>query len=495
MRKSGNETLENPYLEELTSISGIFWVGSLAVIFILTMLGGLEIGGIRFTSGTGPGRILLIISVVLAINIPYEIWKEKGKEYDVGGEDVEPGSVEAMAMEADGDIQPAELAETSKGTETLLFGDALKTHLKENEQPQYYFRNGSRGFRITAPDGSEKTPHHSWNSWWSKGHRHLLITDERVLYVAASDGEDEVMEFPYDDIIEVTETGLLSNDRIVFRDNSETEYKFVTKSHRGDIGDAITYIRNQIHEGSDASGSSPTGPQKEESTLEHPADVPCPECDSRVQSDANFCQECGSELSGVWCPECEDHYEEEPNFCQECGFEFKTTVSDSSVHTERNGEPDDAVDDETDPTRESRTDIEADFTKDQPAEEAESEKEQYPLLSYFAAVMLFWGGANALSVHGRVGEFMFFIILGVLVIPEVRRFVVSGAQDSIEVDLTGQTIRAVVGGVYVLMVGAVAMIMVGGAANDPEMSAGAGVGALLIAGSIAWIAERITESA
>ena len=111
---------------------------------------------------------------------------------------------------------------------------------------------------------------------------------------------------------------------------------------------------------------------------------------------------------------------------------------------------------------------------------------RYPILSVFTAVMLIWGGFFSLGQSGSpIFDFALFTSLAVLIIPRVRRAVVKTVRVKTQWDVTGRISMIVIGGVYSLLVAAVALLMIGEAANDPEASAGAGVMMIVIAFVIA----------
>ena len=120
----------------------------------------------------------------------------------------------------------------------MLYEDPLITYFKEDEQPHYLAINPITGLRIIDPSGNEKTPHHK------KGRdKFLIATDERILYIAACEGEDKVREFSYNKIDKAgitnrndltTQAGLASK-KIGFHTTDGYEYKFADGSVRLDV--------------------------------------------------------------------------------------------------------------------------------------------------------------------------------------------------------------------------------------------------------------------
>ncbi|MDS0282845.1 double zinc ribbon domain-containing protein [Haloarcula onubensis] len=93
-----------------------------------------------------------------------------------------------------------------------------------------------------------------------------------------------------------------------------------------------------------AAEAEPAG--DDEDAAEAADTIDCPDCGVELDADANFCVDCGADVSGVTpgadeldaCPGCGTDVEPADNFCVNCG-------EDLAAHREGDaGEPDDAID-------------------------------------------------------------------------------------------------------------------------------------------------------
>lgn len=125
----------------------------------------------------------------------------------------------------------------------MLYDKPLISYIDSDEQLDYLL-NSLNGFRITEPDGTERTPHHG------KRFAFLMITDKRLIYVAAQDGEDHVIEFRYPEIkrIELMDA-FIKSDKIEFYTNDGYKYRFapgsVVPGRSVSWRSAVKYIRNK----------------------------------------------------------------------------------------------------------------------------------------------------------------------------------------------------------------------------------------------------------
>jgi len=157
-----------------------------------------------------------------------------------------------------GNINAKNLTKDSGLVFTYLYDGPLIEHLEDNEQPEYIFSNETKGYRITEPDGNERTPHH--NS--SEGKRYLLITNYRLLYVAGCKNGDESIEHVYDEVAEV-ENVEISN--IQFRTTDGNTYKFAQNgAARQTVDAAINYISKRAA----GNGKDKTDEERDKSVVE-----------------------------------------------------------------------------------------------------------------------------------------------------------------------------------------------------------------------------------
>jgi hypothetical protein len=129
--------------------------------------------------------------------------------------------------------------------QVMLYDEPLITYFDSDEKLEYLLKHPSKGFRITDPDGDERTPHHGGGQY-----KFLLITDSRVLYVAAYDGEDIVREFDYEDIADVkTKGALIASPTITIQTKDGAEYTFPhnrTNAAAFRLARAEDYIKEKI---------------------------------------------------------------------------------------------------------------------------------------------------------------------------------------------------------------------------------------------------------
>lgn len=461
---------------------GLLWLLGLSLVAQSLLYGEIGFGTLSAEVGALRPVVLLIVFGVLA-STSQQILHDTIKYSPETETSPRMDSANQLVSQSRGTLQIQDIIETGSLTDTYLFDRPLIEYIQPDEQPEYLFRNDSRGFRITHADGTEETPHHDWNSSWARGHRHLLVTDRRLLYVVGSKDGDEFREFPHDAISDIKGGG----SELRFRDTSGTEYKFVAGKNAHEASDAVHYIARKIgkvdpiqdpERGDAQTGERGSTPQSE---------LNCPSCNSPIRNDVSYCPECGVDVTKSCCPDCGAPIEQDPNFCPECGHEMssinQTTAPDNQEQTLST-----ATEHET-----TETEIDTEDSAEQAdTETGDTDDDRYYFLSWFAAVMLFWGGAYALTAANRPGDFVLFVLLGGLIIPRVREFVVDYAHRKVNIDLTGSTARIVVWAVYGVTVGSVALLMIGDAENDPEMTATVGVGAIVFAAIVAGVLSYAT---
>lgn len=145
-------------------------------------------------------------------------------------------SPDKLAEAATGNIKSKNLTKDSGMVFTYLYDGPLIEHLEDDEQPEYIFSNENKGYRVTEPNGNERTPHHDG----SEGKRYLLVTDQRLLYVAGCKDGDEYIEHGYDEIVEIERVG---RSNVQFRTTDGNTYKFAQNGETKQTVDAaIDYI-------------------------------------------------------------------------------------------------------------------------------------------------------------------------------------------------------------------------------------------------------------
>ncbi|WP_164471898.1 DUF5797 family protein [Halosimplex salinum] len=147
---------------------------------------------------------------------------------------------------------PAEIVSQARGsfseniltqTDGRLVEQRLADYLHPDEYLAYVFWHQYKGLRITSPDGTEETPHHAT----SKGSRFLLITDQRICYVAGHDDCDEARTFEYSQMTSVEATNNVMTQWLTFTMTDGTTYRFAeTGTHATDIDDAAEYVQSKL---------------------------------------------------------------------------------------------------------------------------------------------------------------------------------------------------------------------------------------------------------
>lgn len=127
----------------------------------------------------------------------------------------------------------------------MLYERPLISYIDSDEKLDYLLPS-LHGFRITEPDGTERTPHHG------KRYAFLLLTDKRLIYVAAQDGEDHVMEFDYSEIERVgLNDAFIKHDKIEFHTDDGYRYRFSLDSsvpgHNLSWRTATKYIKRKAN--------------------------------------------------------------------------------------------------------------------------------------------------------------------------------------------------------------------------------------------------------
>lgn len=180
-------------------------------------------------------------------------------------------SANELVEEATGNVKKKHLTKDSGIVRTYLYDEPLIEHLNDGEQPEYVFSHDNKGYRITAQDGDERTPHHDS----TEGKRYLLITDQRLLCVAGCKDGDETIEHTYHEIINIERVGgnryggPYPGFKFVSVDGDS--YKFIPSFNSKDlVKGAVEYISNQIVETKSESNSPNTHEATEEISSKSP---------------------------------------------------------------------------------------------------------------------------------------------------------------------------------------------------------------------------------
>lgn len=159
-------------------------------------------------------------------------------------------SAEELAEAAEGNILKKNLTMDSGILFTYLYDGPLIDYVNNGEQPEYVFSHETKGYRITEQNGNERTPHHNG----SEGKRYLLITDQRVLYVAGCMDGDETIEHSYAEIDDIESLDAV-NDNIQFYSSNGKTYKFAQNGDMDQTIDAaVDYVSERIRETEQGAG-------------------------------------------------------------------------------------------------------------------------------------------------------------------------------------------------------------------------------------------------
>lgn len=141
-----------------------------------------------------------------------------------------------------GSVTAKNLVKTSGLVNTYLYDEPLLHYLETDEKVEFFFKHQNKGLKIIEAGGEESTPHHSN----SEGARYLLVTDRALIYVAGQTDGDEYEKFDYNEIESISDHTGLTTAKIEFEDGSEATYLFSTNKNASELGDAVSYVQNQI---------------------------------------------------------------------------------------------------------------------------------------------------------------------------------------------------------------------------------------------------------
>ena len=131
--------------------------------------------------------------------------------------------------------------------------NSQRGRLNPGEHLEYLLWHQSKGLRIIHPNGEEETPHHNSTT----GCRFLLITDQRLCYLAGLENRDVQQSFGYDQLTDVEVTDNTFTFWITFTTTDGTKYRFAeTGTHWEDVEPAAVYIQEQIEKKHDKLNSN-----------------------------------------------------------------------------------------------------------------------------------------------------------------------------------------------------------------------------------------------
>lgn len=129
------------------------------------------------------------------------------------------------------------------GNSGELFDKDLIEYIDEGEKLEFVFKIPRKGFRIASSEGTEESQHDALEA----GSCFLLISDQRILYIAGVDDHDETQSIKYDRISDVTTSTESTSPNLQFTNVDGTKYKFVgVRDHTSDLEPAAKYIGNNL---------------------------------------------------------------------------------------------------------------------------------------------------------------------------------------------------------------------------------------------------------
>jgi len=130
------------------------------------------------------------------------------------------------------------------GNRGELFENELFEVVDDDEQLEFVFEPPRRGFRIVPPGEEQETPYHDATE---SGSCYLLITNQRILYVAGVDDHDETRSFSFDQISNVQTSTDATSPSLVLNSVEGEKYKFDgLRDHTCDLEAAASFIRTQL---------------------------------------------------------------------------------------------------------------------------------------------------------------------------------------------------------------------------------------------------------
>jgi len=164
---------------------------------------------------------------------------ETGTDDDGAAESAGRPSATELERRADGNVTADRLTESDSNT-------PLYDHLGADEQPHYYASNVNKGLKIEDPDtGEAETPYNVPYS--HSGDRHLLVTDERVLFVGGNeDGSDDVVSMPYDELVGVEANRGWTKARLTVEHADGRRISFYGVKGADHVEDAGGYVRRRV---------------------------------------------------------------------------------------------------------------------------------------------------------------------------------------------------------------------------------------------------------
>lgn len=149
-----------------------------------------------------------------------------------------------LADAAEGDIDSDSLSKTKGFQGTHLYDQPLIEYLEDDERPAFLLRNYQDDLEVEEGGASRELPEDGEETG-SEGGRYLLLTNQRLLYIAGREGGDRVRVFDYDDITAVDWDESLTIATLSFTDSDNATYRFSTTRDTSELAGTADYIRQQ----------------------------------------------------------------------------------------------------------------------------------------------------------------------------------------------------------------------------------------------------------
>ncbi|WP_302080587.1 restriction endonuclease [Salinibaculum rarum] len=121
-----------------------------------------------------------------------------------------------------------------------LFDKDLIEYIEDEEKLEFVFVPPRKGFTIASSDSTKEVPQHDT---LESGASFLLVTDQRILYVAGVNDHDETRSIGYDKIADVVAATDVNPPTLQFTTIDGTGYKFAgIRNNESDLGSAAEYI-------------------------------------------------------------------------------------------------------------------------------------------------------------------------------------------------------------------------------------------------------------
>ncbi|PSP85188.1 DNA-binding protein [Halobacteriales archaeon QS_6_64_34] len=242
------------------------------------------------------------------------------------------GSTESGGTAADDDVESTATADEGFISPDEDDADSESVNL---------FDDSDEGDDLDADDGVDDANDTAENPLAEEADGEEVDTDE----VDADDIDDAAEEPSVDDDAEASE----ADDAEEPSANDDAEAPETDDAEAPETDDAEEVETDDEDEAAEEDDADETAADDEDGAADEAAadSIDCPDCGVELEADANFCVECGADVSGVEpgeateldaCPGCGADVEAEDNFCVNCGEDLDAHRADDGA------DHDDAID-------------------------------------------------------------------------------------------------------------------------------------------------------